>query len=218
MTTRKQVAANITNARKSTGPMSGKGKATSSKNAQKHGLTTPPDWHQVTSWYRIIMADPDAVTDALSTDGGARAALTLAEAEASRERAARAEADHLWDMSNSTLSKGNRSLADLAELDLNDIETLDFLIERTTEQDLRAVLQMMKQKSPNRPAAQRDTLKRLRRYRREAEARRRKALRAWIEIQNANPETKPISPKVASNRTKLGKLLKYLHIKTSHFL
>ena len=182
MTTRKQVAANKANARKSTGPMSGKGKAISSKNAQKHGLTTPPDWHQITTWYRIIMEDPEAVPDPLSADTIARAAMTLAEAEASRDRAARAEAQHLWDMSERMLRKGERSPEELAELDLEDIETLDFLIEQCEEPELQTVLHMIKRGSPNRPAAQRATLKRLRRYRREAEARRHKALAAWTEI------------------------------------
>ena len=182
MTTDKRNAANKANAQKSTGPVSAKGKAAASQNAKTHGLTSPPDWRRVISWFRIIMADPTVVPDPLSTDAVARAAHVLAEAEASRERAAQVEENHLKEMSDIALRGRERSLEELDELNLDDMETLEYMMRQAEDPDLRSALRLIKDVSPKRPAALHETRQRLRRYRREAEARRRKALADWIEF------------------------------------
>jgi hypothetical protein len=193
MTTRSQVAANRANARNSTGPTSASGKAASAQNARTHGLTTPPDGQEVTRWFQIIMEDAEATVDPLSADPVARAALSLAEAEAARDRATRAEADHLTGMLNRALRRSRRSLDDIADLDLDDVATLDFLIRQPVGPDMRAMLRLMKRLSPHRPAAEHKTLDRLSGYRRAAEGRRRRALRAWIELRlkSKNSKTNP---------------------------
>ena len=56
----------------STGPRTSAGKAISSQNARRHGLTAGPDVGSVRQWFRIILNRPDAK---LRVDG----MLTLAE-------------------------------------------------------------------------------------------------------------------------------------------
>ena len=129
--TDRQVAANKANARKSTGPKSTVGKEASARNATRHGLNTSPAWKDVTSWYKIILDDPEAVPDVLTSNNIERAALVLAEAEAVRERATRMEENYFVFASKDT------------------------------------------------------SLRKLSRYRRQSEARRRKALKNWIETKNS---------------------------------
>ena len=161
----------------------------------RHGLTTSPDWRDVRSWYRIILDDATAEPDLLEPDPRHRAALSLAEAEARRDSAGRVEEAHLADMAERHLKRGQRSLEDLARLDLEDPETLEVLIAKETDPDMRKALRIFLETCPNRPVAMRDTLKRLTRYRRQAEARRRKALKAWIwqNTEDQKSETNPIS-------------------------
>jgi hypothetical protein len=60
---------------------------------------------------------------------------------------------------------------------------------------MRKALRLFLETCPNQPVALRETLKRLTRYRRQAEARRRKALKAWIGLgtEGNKSETNPIS-------------------------
>ena len=46
--------------RESTGPQTSAGKAISSQNARRHGLTAGPDVGSVRQWFRIILNRPDA--------------------------------------------------------------------------------------------------------------------------------------------------------------
>jgi hypothetical protein len=182
VTTSRQIAANRANARKSTGPRSRKGKASAARNAVKHGLSTPPPWDQVTRWYRIIKEDPTASPDPSSPDELEQAILALAEAEAVLARAADAEAVHLARMAAKSERKGLRGIMASPTLDLDDIETLDFLIGQRGYARERKVLRLFRRLSPDRPAALHATRTRLARYRREAEARRRKALKTYRDL------------------------------------
>ena len=83
-------------------------------------------------------------------------------------------------MAERRLKRGRRSLDDLAKLDLDDPETLEVLIANNTDPDMREGLRILLRTCPNRPVAMRDTQKRLIRYRRQAEARRRKALKQHV--------------------------------------
>ena len=71
----------------STGPRSSVGKAISSQNARRHGLTAGPDVGSIRQWFRIILNSPDAklrVDDVLSL--AEIVALSLARAEVQLRR------------------------------------------------------------------------------------------------------------------------------------
>jgi hypothetical protein len=76
MTSSRKVAANRANARRSTGPRTGEGRARSARNAARHGLSVP------------VLADPERATEAvalarrLAEEEGAPFALGLRVAEA----------------------------------------------------------------------------------------------------------------------------------------
>jgi hypothetical protein len=86
MTTQRQIAANRRNAQMSTGPRTMSGKAVSSGNARRHGLTGDLDEEAVLSWYRILLEDETAVPDPFEQDPHRRAAAELARAEAHLQR------------------------------------------------------------------------------------------------------------------------------------
>jgi hypothetical protein len=73
--------------RESTGPRTSAGKAISSQNARRHGLTAGPDVGSVRQWFRIILNRPDArlrVDDVLTL--AEILALSLARAEVQLRR------------------------------------------------------------------------------------------------------------------------------------
>ena len=73
--------------RENTGPWTSAGKAISSQNARRHGLTAGPDVGSVRQWFRIILKRPDAklrVDDVLSL--AEILALSLARAEVQLRR------------------------------------------------------------------------------------------------------------------------------------
>jgi hypothetical protein len=193
MTTERQKQANRANAQKSSGPRCRAGRARSARNALRHGLTTSPDWSNVTSWYRIILDDPGIEPDLLDIDPMRQAALNLAEAEAWRDRATRVEQAHIADMANRALTQGQWRPLENGDLDLDDPETLRLMIRNYTDDFIVGALRIMLRASPKRPVALRKTQKQLTRYRREAEARRRKALKIWIALNSnvKNSETNP---------------------------
>lgn len=193
MSTDSQKKANQANAKKSTGPKSKKGKAASAKNAQTHGLTLPPDRADVENWYRIILADLSAVFDPFHSSFRQRAALSLAEAEASLARVSREEQKQLSAMAKTDLNSGQRSLSEIASASIDDPDFLAILIQNTEDKVEQAGPNILLQEIDRLPAIQRKRLRMLTRYRKEAESRRRRALRFWIEISGAEmSETKPI--------------------------
>jgi hypothetical protein len=190
MTTERQRLANKANAQKSTGPRSAAGRRRSALNATRHGLTTSPDWGSVRFWFRVILADPSAEPNLLDMDPLRRAALRLAEAEALRDRAIRAEEPHLAEMAERSLTRGNRSILELTELDITDPEVPALMIERSDDTNWREGLRILLHSSPNRPVGLRHTLKQLNRYRRQAEARQHKSLREWTRVTLNRRKTK----------------------------
>ena len=199
MTTERQRAANTANAKKSTGPKSSAGLNRSSKNARKHGLTASPLWGDVTKWFRIILEDPGATPDPVARDESLRAAFQLAEAEAHLERCQQTERTHLASMLDHAGSGPTRPTKDTVEKVLkypNGTDTLKVLIEDIDDLLLAGDAKILTRSHPDRPAALRRDMQRFRRYRREAEGRRRKALAAWISHASQNSkkyETNPIA-------------------------
>jgi hypothetical protein len=135
----------------------------------RHGLTTSPDWSKVTFWYRIILDDPIIEPDLLDLDPKRQAALHLAEAEAWRDRAIRAEEAHLADMASRALTRGQWMPPKDGALDLEDPETLQLMIKNYTDDFMRGALEIMLRASPKRPVAQRNTQKQLVRRRADAD-------------------------------------------------
>jgi hypothetical protein len=82
MASERQIAANRANARKSTGPRSASGKARASRNALKHGLTTPVAGaeftREVEALARQMASDPDDRFAMVPARAAAEAQLELA--------------------------------------------------------------------------------------------------------------------------------------------
>jgi hypothetical protein len=192
MSTARQIEANRSNAAKSTGPKSARGKSRSAGNARTHGLTTPPAPEAVTRWYRIIRNDVDATPDPLSRNVRDRAALVLAEAEARLQRVCAAESENRQKMHNYIDRRGRKDILEIAQGGFDkDPEALEKFLENQTDPFLRGAARILLRYHPNRPAALRQDARRFARYRREAEAQRRRALDVWIGTQNqANQKTK----------------------------
>jgi len=185
MTTDRQREANRRNAQNSTGPRSRAGRAKASQNALKHGLTTSPAAEPIRRFFRIILSDPDAQPDPFDTDPLRRAALRLAEAEARRERTEHVEAEHLADMTERALKQGRRTLLELGKAGVDDPEFLKVLIENEPDPVQRQGLRILLAANPHRSSPLLQKLKSLRRYRRSAEAERRRALRDWLALSEA---------------------------------
>lgn len=198
MTTDKQLAANKANALKSTGPTSKKGKAAASKNALKHGLSLPPEFDNVTRWYRIIKNDLDATPDPGDANRLNQVAFALAQAEAARERATAAEAMHLATkkpVAPRTMLQFIEQLVAAGPPDLDDPAVLAFLRWRSTDPVEREGLKIMRDIAleQSQRKAKTASLKQLMRYRRAAEAGRHKTLVAFCATLEAQKsENEPI--------------------------
>jgi hypothetical protein len=157
-----------------------------SQNARRHGLTTPPPWDQVSKWYRIILSDPQAQLEPTSQEPRLQAALRLAEGEAQVERTINAERDHFFDMVERIRQDDeNVPLLDRVmgkSFDIDDHDTLRVIAQNTEDPYLAGAARILARLSPTRPAAMRNTMKVLTRYRREAESARRRAFEAWLAV------------------------------------
>ena len=152
MATRRQLEANRANARRSTGPRTTAGKQASSRNALRHGLNRPPDWDDVVAWYRLVTGDPEVEPNVLAVSGS-REAVALQLAEAQAE-----------------LSRV-RTLQVKASQDL--LEGIETPVPANP-----MALALGARKDHEKAKGARD----LGRYRRAAEARRLRALKAWIAV------------------------------------
>ena len=69
--------------RRATGPKTAEGKAVSSQNARRHGVSAPPDADMVSAWFKLILNNgEDALEEPNASDARREAALRLAIAEA----------------------------------------------------------------------------------------------------------------------------------------
>lgn len=184
MTSKAQRSANRRNAKKSTGPKTNKGKAASSANARKHGLTTAPEHRLAQNWYRVILNDITAIPSSLKQNAREEAAYILAQTEARLDRIRRVEENMHLKISSQTLS---------------DPEHFGFPedVVKSLNSDTRSMLRLATQASKAQGAIRKDQIHLLARYRREAEAAQRDAFRRWgimYGLMDAIPETNPITP------------------------
>lgn len=190
MTTAPQSKANKINAKKSTGPTSAAGKAKSASNAKKHGLTTPPERAAVLRRYQIILNDATTYPDPFERNERLRATHTLAESEARLERVCTAEQTHLQKLHRYIDRRGQKPYLELADDLLEDPEALALILKREDDPVEREGIRLLLRSHPNRPAALRRKSQILARYRREAEAQRRRALGRWITVLEHQPRGK----------------------------
>ncbi len=177
MTSDRQLAANRANARRSTGPKTAAGKMRSAGNARRHGLTAPLETSALRAWYRLILADPSASPDPLERDPRRRAARDLAEAEAQLQRVRLAEEQYFRNPVGD-LSRAEREMIDADDVLLAGAEYAGWDKRGLWLQD--RVRKMMHRATVRRLTSQKRLGRLLARYRGEAEARRRTALRHWI--------------------------------------
>jgi hypothetical protein len=178
MTSERQVAANRANARRSTGPKTAVGKVRSAGNALRHGLTAPPELDTLRAWYRLILDDPSASPDPLERDPHRRAARDLAEAEAQLQRVRLAEEQYLRNPEGD-IDRAERELIETDDLIREVAEETGWDKEGLRLQD--RVSKFMQRDTVRRQNSQKRLGHLLTRYRGTAEARRRTALRRWID-------------------------------------
>ena len=178
---------NRANAKKSTGPKTGDGKAKVAGNARKHGATSQPDPTSVASWLAIISDEPDIETkDLVPSDDLGYRALALAVIEVQLIQCERALREF-----------EQEGLKQPAEPDIGFEATYRVLLENfanenVTKRETRSVARLL-YKDEVRKLADASLGGRqhrlLKRYLAEARSKRRKAFAAWLEIRQRKPET-----------------------------
>jgi len=192
MTTERQKRANRLNALKSTGPRTEEGKKRSSENGRKHGLASALAKEDVGKWLCTIMGVDLNHLHVNDPDDRFFAALELAEAEATLERAQlfeeyQALVDHLGG------PEPPPGETEIFEELVQQMES-DLLTQDWSKEDWALCMGMLNLIEHARKERERDfeRLTRLsRRYRREAESVRRAALKSWLGAHYS--ETNPIS-------------------------
>jgi len=183
MTTDRQRRANARNAQKSSGPRTQAGQARSAQNARKHGLSSAAPVEATLAWYRLIMDEPTASLDPFDGSPRTQAAMKLAAAEVQLARALKAERDHIADFNARVI--GHSEAAVVYDRDLDPMEQLAKLVNFDWASHYRAQAERL-QNEQAWPLSREGRL--LRRYRREAESRRRRALRDWIALNGEIPK------------------------------
>lgn len=188
MTSQGISARNRANARKSTGPRTAAGKATSAQNARSHGATAKPDPASIAPWLRVILDDPDLrLADLFAEDDRTLRALALAEAEvkvcAAQSSVAR------FERGEEPPSDDTREFRQCVASMTDELEDKDMTkAHYRTGLSLRNRLgRMIAQETEH--DGRRHKL--LRRYLREAQAQRRRAFQAWLALLEKETDDMP---------------------------
>ena len=184
MTTERQRAANGRNAARSTGPKSAVGQARASRNARRHGLTARPEPAEIDKWICIITGSDQEVDLPDPQDPAWPVLLRLAEAEAHLERV-RDYQVHLLAKDQEGPILPNKFLGDLATSAAEQLRVHHETpcLSRDQVRGAKQRLDMFHRHFWKTTREARNIRRRVQRYRTQAEARREKALSAWIEVQ-----------------------------------
>jgi hypothetical protein len=189
MTSDRRLRANRANALRSTGPKSVGGKRRVSRNARRHGLTTAPNAEVVARWVDEILDDPKLEDVALSREEMALV-TSLAEAEARLDRARHAEARFLEDyhaLDRAAAHLETRHVTEIFETIL-DWGPSKFRDGRWRAGEPYEASERTKVKVETKERTYASEMRRLSRYRREAECARQRALKAWVGFLRDLPE------------------------------
>lgn len=199
MTSDRRIKANRENAKRSSGPKSETGKRRVSQNARRHGLSTPPDDATLAHWLSIILDEPALEGHLLTFDGQSRAA-SLADAEARLQRVRETELRFLEDCH--VLDRGDAHLATRHELVTTSVKIFGWHKFDATGvlEKVKSEPEVIKREEKIHLTEYSDALRRLLRYRREAECRRRRALKEWIAYLKRLQKSKT-KPNVAAHAT-----------------
>lgn len=194
MTSDRRLRANRANALRSTGPRSVAGKRRVSRNARRHGLTTAPNAEVVARWIDDILDDPKLEDVGLSREEMALA-TSLAEAEARLDRARQAEARFLEDyhaLDRAAAHLETRHVTEIFET-IIDRGPSEFRDGRWHAGEPYEASERTKVKVETKETTYASEMRRLSRYRREAECARQRALKAWVRFlrELPDPETSP---------------------------
>ena len=168
MTDRSLATRNRQNAQRSTGPKTPSGKATSARNARRHGATSAPAPRAVSAWLAVILDRPNVTMAALdpSDERGIRAlALAKAEVRLASAQVALAEFDEQR-IHQFNIEEILRAAADETQCPVRRRNQADEMLQQIMAAEIAARSQ--------RPL--------LARYLREAQSRRRRALYAWLVV------------------------------------
>jgi hypothetical protein len=189
MTSDRRLRANRANALRSTGPKSVAGKRRASRNARRHGLTTAPNAEVVARWIDDILDDPKLEDVALSREEMALV-TSLAEAEARLDRARHAEARFLEDyhaFDRAAAHLETRHVTEIFET-IYDYGPSEFRDGRWRAGEPYEASERTKVKVETKERTYASEIRRLSRYRREAECARQRALKAWVRFLKDPPE------------------------------
>ncbi len=188
MATRAQIEANRRNARKSTGPRTAEGKATSSRNAVTHGLTVAANDQAVLTYYRAICEAGDEVNQRPeAAEKIAALAMRLARAEVQMAQVRNAAFE--------VLAQGDDHLRLLPERDgiIDRFLEDEVILEPLTLLDRIQGLKLLMRLAVSGDRYAKRTYAKQLRYLREAEARHETALSEWLDSISSTPETSQIS-------------------------
>ena len=175
--------------RRATGPKTAEGKAVSSQNAHRHGLTSEPPADLVAAWFNVILHNSeDAYEEPNASDPLREAALRLAIAEARYHRAL-----HKLDNHHTEPTSAQSVVNVLYDhiMDLIDCGSYQKVLKDDPLQSVEYSMQILKLMMQ----IAREKRRLYRRYLGEARAQRKKALKAWCafnrdENQNSRNELK----------------------------
>jgi hypothetical protein len=172
---------NQSNAQHSTGPKSDVGKARSSQNARTHGATSTPSASEVTSWLKVIL-NKDTLTnhDLKPRTFSGQCALELAISEARlaiTEQARRDRGEEDWQAK--TVNTLVKEIIDNLRMLLDELPDEKGLISRDPEAAVAAAVNAADSLNQAMAAVEAQKHRLTWRYQREAQARRRRALKEW---------------------------------------